>query len=103
MSVTQQTAQAVSPLLSGIEPIGEVPIERCPGHPVVTVGGLTRRTSISVALPSGAFGSQITPELSPPPLPSANAEDGVTIRKARVKPGPISGGLGHFWIKRSFV
>jgi hypothetical protein len=57
--------------------------------------GFTKKTSISVAFGSGAFGSQITPATFDPSIAFVTADQGVTMQKASVIPGAISGGLGH--------
>ena len=91
----------VSPFSSGKDPIREVPIDRFPGHPVVPVVGLVIKMSISVAFPSGAFGSQMTLLNLSSSTAVLTADQGVTIRNANVIPGAISDGRGHFSMYRS--
>jgi hypothetical protein len=81
--------------------MSEVPIDRLPGQPETGVVGFTKKMSISVALGSGAFGSQITPLTLDTSISFVTADQGVTIRNASVTPGAISDGLGHFSMNRS--
>ena len=101
MSISHETAQTLSPFSSRIDPIREVPIERLPGQPDTGVAALTKKISISVAISTGALGSQVTPEIFEASIALVAADEGVIMRKASVTPGAISGGLGHFSMKRS--
>lgn len=57
-------------------------------------------TSTSSAEPIGGTGIQQMSGGSPLPSGAFTDEAGVNIRYAKVTPGAISGGRGHFWMKR---
>lgn len=97
--MTQYTAQTVSPFSRVKDPISSVFIDWRPGQPETWVEEFVKKMSISVALGSGALGSQMTPFVLDSSIKLVTADHGVTIRYAKVIPGAISGGLGHFSMK----
>ncbi|MGZ7126864.1 MAG: hypothetical protein ACXVH8_03750, partial [Halobacteriota archaeon] len=78
-----------------------VPIDLFPGHPITTAAGLVIKISISVAIDSGALGSQVTPLYLFSWTGVLTADHGVTILNANVCPSAKSDGLDHFSRYRS--